>query len=82
MDVFQKLATFGLALLLGAQIEAATNTNSLTASRVEMVFEQAANVRRLSSEQAGLHHPVLLRGVITYTDGTYNTFVQDESAGI
>lgn len=77
-----KLAVFGLVLLAWVQAGRAVDTNLPALFRSGPVFEQAEKIRRLSSEQASLHYPVLLRGVITYTDGFFNTFVQDESAGI
>ncbi len=46
----------------------------------------AEQVRRLSTQQADLHYPVRLRGIITYFDDRIPTksfrFIQDETAGI
>ena len=46
----------------------------------------AEEVRRLSTQQADLHYPVRLRGVVTYYDVRIPTlafrFIQDETAGI
>ncbi len=46
----------------------------------------AEQIRRLSTQQADLHYPVRLRGVITYFDDRIPTksfrFIQDETAGI
>ena len=46
----------------------------------------AAQVRRLSAQQADLHYPVRLRGVVTFFDESIPTrafrFIQDDTAGI
>lgn len=43
----------------------------------------AEQVRQLSPEQAALHYPVRIRGVITYCDqNNYFLFIQDKTAGI
>ena len=47
------------------------------------VLRFAADVRRLSPEQAGKHQPVRLKGVVTFHDGAlFSRFLQDETAGI
>lgn len=47
------------------------------------VLRLAAQVRRLTPEQAEQHLPVLIRGVVTFHDGAiFSRFVQDETAGI
>ena len=47
------------------------------------VLRFAAEVRRLSPEQAQRHLPVRLQGVVTFHDGAlFSRFVQDETAGI
>ena len=47
------------------------------------VLRTAAEVRRLTPEQAESHLPVRLRGVVTFHDGSvFSRFVQDETAGI
>ncbi|HEV3279770.1 MAG TPA: response regulator [Terriglobia bacterium] len=44
---------------------------------------QAAQIRRLTTEQARLKYPVALRGVVTYYAPDFQlTFIQDSSAGI
>ena len=43
----------------------------------------AAEVRRLTPEQAEQHLEVRLKGVVTFYDaGLYSRFIQDETAGI
>ncbi len=47
------------------------------------VLETAAQIRLLTPEQAALHYPVRLRGVVTILDlGQYFRFIQDKTAGI
>ena len=47
------------------------------------VLTTAAAVRRLSAAEAARHHPVKLRGVVTFYDETlYSRFVQDATGGI
>lgn len=47
------------------------------------VLRSAAEVRRLSPDQAEKHLPVRLQGVVTFHDGAvFSRFVQDETAGI
>jgi|SRR5665213_2397080 len=50
------------------------------------VIRTAEQIRRLSSQQADLHYPVKLRGVITYFDDRIAMksfrFIQDDTAGI
>ena len=46
------------------------------------VIRTAAAVRSLTSEQASRHYPVVLRGVVTFSDATlFCNFIQDETAG-
>src|SRR5580765_2535574 len=43
----------------------------------------AADVRRLTAEQAALGYPVRLRGVVTFfNQSLFSRFVQDDTAGI
>ncbi|HUC85325.1 MAG TPA: hypothetical protein VL970_09045, partial [Candidatus Acidoferrales bacterium] len=47
------------------------------------VLETAAQVRQLTPEQAALHLPVRLQGVVTFLDlAQYFRFIQDHTAGI
>ena len=46
------------------------------------ILTQAAQIRRLSPEQASLGYPVRVRGVITMDAPAPNFFVQDATAGI
>jgi PAS domain S-box-containing protein len=47
------------------------------------ILQTAAQVRSLSPEQASLHLPVRLRGVVTfYDESLFSRFVQDGTAGI
>lgn len=47
------------------------------------ILTTVAAVRSLSAEEAKRHHPVKLRGVVTFCDETlYSRFIQDETAGI
>jgi PAS domain S-box-containing protein len=47
------------------------------------VLLAAGQVRRLTPDQAALHYPVRLRGVVTFCDqNNFYLFVQDNSAGI
>ena len=47
------------------------------------ILTTVAAVRSLSAEEAERHHPVKLRGVVTFCDETlYSRFIQDETAGI
>ena len=41
-----------------------------------------ADVRRLSRQEANLHYPVHIRGVVTYFDSHPNLFVQDSTSGM
>ena len=46
-------------------------------------YQTAAEVRSLTVEQARQHHPVKLRGVITFVDESlFLRFIQDDTAGI
>src|ERR1700728_3167256 len=43
----------------------------------------AEQIRRLTPEQAALHYPVKLRGVVTFFDQSlFSRFLQDDTAGI
>ncbi len=50
------------------------------------VMRSAAQIRRLSTQQADLHYPVRLRGVVTFFDDKTPAksfrFIQDDTAGI
>jgi len=49
----------------------------------ERLITSAAELRRLSADEAARHFPVKLRGVVTFFDeGLFSRFVQDETAGI
>ncbi len=46
-------------------------------------YQTATTIRSLTVEQARRHHPVKLRGVITFVDESlYLRFIQDDTAGI
>lgn len=71
-----------LALGIGAML-ALSAFFGFSQPTTNQVLRTAAEVRRLTAEQAGSHLPVLLRGVVTFHDGAvYSRFVQDETAGI
>ena len=62
-------------------LESATSLFAQDSSN--QVLLSAAEVRRLTPEQAEKHLPVRLRGVVTYHDeALYSRFVQDDTAGI
>lgn len=49
----------------------------------QRAITSAAELRRLTPEEAGRYLPVKLRGVVTFFDeGLFSRFVQDETAGI
>src|SRR5580700_330483 len=52
------------------------------AAKTLPTLTQAAQIRRLSPEQASLGYPVLVRGVITMDAPAPNFIVQDATAGI
>jgi PAS domain S-box-containing protein len=46
-------------------------------------LDTAGQIRQLSPEQAALHYPVRLRGIVTFCDqNNFYLFIQDKSAGI
>lgn len=62
-----------------------TATPSLTSATQNdaNVFTRVADVRRLSAQQAGLGHPVRLKGVVTfYSPDRRLLFMQDDTGGI
>jgi PAS domain S-box-containing protein len=66
-----------LLLIIGGSSEAWGQNNQTN----ELVT--AGQVRRLNPEQAALHYPVRLRGVVTFCDqNNFYLFIQDNSAGI
>jgi PAS domain S-box-containing protein len=66
------LAAWAISLQLAAQ---PLDTNK--------VLETAAQIRQLAPDQAALHLPVHLSGVVTFCDqGHYYRFIQDQTAGI
>jgi PAS domain S-box-containing protein len=68
---------FSLILLLGARVWA---EEPLPATNL---IQTAAEVRGLTSAEAGRHYPVRLRGVVTFFDESlFYQFFQDETAGI
>ncbi len=68
-------------LLLGAAAFAAEPPAESSGNLPEL--RTAAQVRRLSTEQAAQHYPVRLRGVVTfYNQSLFSRFVQDDTAGI
>ncbi len=46
------------------------------------LLTRISNVRELNRQQANLHYPVHIRGVVTYIDARPNLFVQDATGGI
>ncbi len=49
----------------------------------EPLITTVAEIRALSATDAAKHHPVKLRGVVTfYDDGLFSRFLQDETGGI
>lgn len=49
----------------------------------QRIINSAAELRRLTPEEAGRYFPVKLRGVVTFFDeGVFYRFIQDETAGI
>jgi PAS domain S-box-containing protein len=56
---------------------------SRAAETQERVLTNAAEIRRLTAEEAGRYFPVKLRGVVTFCDeALFSRFLQDDSAGI
>ncbi len=71
-----------LGLGIGAMLALSTLVG-FSQPTTNRVLRTAAEVRRLTPEQAENHLPVLLRGVVTFHDGAvFSRFVQDETAGI
>lgn len=73
-------ANWFAALLLAA------NLSCPASETPPKLIQTAEQIRRLSSQEADLHYPVRLRGVITFFDEKIPTksfrFIQDETAGI
>ena len=68
---------------VAAAVPAATQTPGGKSPEALPELHTAEEVRRLSADQAALHYPVRLRGVVTFFDrGLFSRFVQDETAGI
>jgi signal transduction histidine kinase len=72
-------AMWALALVALASIARAQNP---VPAKALPTLTQAAQIRRLSPEQASLGYPVLVRGVITMDAPAPNFIVQDATAGI
>ena len=69
-------------LMLGLLCHA-VSLSGLAAEAPDRLLTTAAEVRGLSAAEAYQHHPVKLRGVVTfYDEALYSRFVQDETAGI
>ena len=81
----QRVHGLGLAavsvLALGA-LGAGSSTQLPLPAKPLPTLTQAAQIRRLSPEQASLGYPVLVRGVITMDAPAPNFIVQDATAGI
>ena len=74
IGLWPALLWLGLGLSMGARAEDTNRTEP---------FQTAAEIRSLTVEQAKQHHPVKLRGVITFVDeNLYLRFIQDDTAGI
>jgi PAS domain S-box-containing protein len=73
-----------MALILFIGVGACLHASAANPPDREM--RTAEEVRRLSTQEADLHYPVRLRGVVTFFDDRIPTksfrFVQDETAGI
>lgn len=68
---------FFLFLIFGGSSEARAQNNHSNE------LQTAEEVRQLTLEQAALHYPVRLRGIVTFCDqNNFYLFVQDASAGI
>lgn len=70
------VSVLALDLLAGARAQNPTPAKTLP------TLTQAAQIRRLSPEQASLGYPVLIRGVITMDAPAPSFIVQDSTAGI
>jgi PAS domain S-box-containing protein len=72
--------------ILGGIVLFATITTGFARAGDAPPFEElhtAEQIRRLTPEQAALHYPVKMRGVITVFDQSlYTRFLQDDTAGI
>lgn len=79
MKTHKRVTSDRSALILGLLL-AAVGRPELKA---EGVLTTAVAVRSLSASEAYQHHPVKLRGVVTFYDETlFSRFIQDETAGI
>jgi len=71
-----------LVVLLGS-ILLALHGRLTAADTEQRVITSAAELRRLTPDEAAQYFPVKLRGVVTFFDeGLFYRFIQDESAGI
>lgn len=78
MPTWKTIRGISVLLLLLSGSLAAQGQNSPTNE-----LSTAEQVRQLTTEQAALHYPVRIRGVITFCDqNNYFLFVQDKTAGI
>lgn len=80
------LSVGGRTALLVLLVTAAGWLRSFAGNPPLEELRTAEQIRRLSTQQADLHYPVRLRGVITYFDEKIPTksfrFIQDDTAGI
>jgi len=74
------IASLVLLIMVGGWLQAFADNPPLEELRT------AEQVRRLSTQQADLHYPVQLQGVVTFFDDKITTksfrFIQDDTAGI
>ncbi|HMD96451.1 MAG TPA: PAS domain S-box protein [Terriglobia bacterium] len=71
------------ALLIGITCSGMLGALSAKGADRLPVLTTAAQIRKLTAEEAQRGYPVRLRGVITYTSTTWDvTFIQDETAGV
>jgi PAS domain S-box-containing protein len=76
-------ARFSVGWLLLSLLLCAFQGQSGEAESRERQITTAAELRRLTPEEAGRFFPVKLRGVVTFFDeGVFYRFIQDETAGI
>jgi len=60
-----------------------SETRGTRATRVAEVLTQVSDILKLRRDEASQHIPVLLRGVMTYTDPEWrNGFIQDKSGAV
>ncbi|HTR42173.1 MAG TPA: PAS domain-containing sensor histidine kinase [Pseudomonadales bacterium] len=78
MSIWNAIRGFGLSCLIFSGVLEAWGQNNQT-----NVLLTADEVRQLTPEEAALHYPVSLKGIVTFCDeDNYYYFVQDQSAGI